>query len=526
VTEEYCSLLGLTVDPVTTWCGSSSSSYTTNNPTAMPTDGSYSQGSYGSYSSDPCLATGCPTLQWIGDNICDASCNNAACNFDGGDCSGSSISSSYTTNNPTVMPATISGSVTLSGFENAAAFTADHKLAFGTAIAEALGDDVTAAQVAVTVVMEITVAEATFRYLVVSYTVLGLNAAQATAATATISATTPASFLTTLKTQMAAQNVTPPTGMEMMEMVISTPTAAIPEPTHGSYSSSNGDSTCVDDPPVELGATCEEVILWLGCEFDFSSFPEFGIPGMVNSMCMLSCGTCPHSTAHSGSYSSSYSGGSNIGSWSGDYSSSYSGGSTSHSGSYSSSYSGGSNSVRLSGGNTGLLEINLGTGWGTVCDDSFGQDDADVVCRQLGYSNASSWGLGFGSGYASQPILMDDVKCSGAESSVLDCWFISGSHNCGHNEDVGMTCVAGASTHGSDGIGSWADLSEGDKVQWSILGWTSEGWDNNVDAASEALSWADLSVEEQEAAGKLGYVQESWDSDTAALIMPAMSLGR
>jgi hypothetical protein len=59
---------------------------------------------------------------------------------------------------------------------------------------------------------------------------------------------------------------------------------------------------------------------------------------------------------------------------------------------------------------------------------------------------------------------------------------------------------------------SWTDLSEVDKVQWSVLGWKSEGWDNNVDAASEGRSWAELSVEEQEAAGKLGYVQENWDS--------------
>ena len=29
--------------------------------------------------------------------------------------------------------------------------------------------------------------------------------------------------------------------------------------------------------------------------------------------------------------------------------------------------------------------------WGTVCDDGFGQTEADVACQQLGYTRASSF---------------------------------------------------------------------------------------------------------------------------------------
>jgi len=34
----------------------------------------------------PCLTTGCSSMNAIGNTICDASCNNTECNFDGGDC--------------------------------------------------------------------------------------------------------------------------------------------------------------------------------------------------------------------------------------------------------------------------------------------------------------------------------------------------------------------------------------------------------------------------------------------------------
>ncbi|XP_042548619.1 HHIP-like protein 1 [Dipodomys spectabilis] len=90
----------------------------------------------------------------------------------------------------------------------------------------------------------------------------------------------------------------------------------------------------------------------------------------------------------------------------------------------------------------GRVEVFAGGRWGTVCDDAWDTKAAAVVCRQLGFAHAvrAAKRAEFGEGRA-LPILLDDVRCTGHERSLLECAHAGvGTHNCGHQEDAGVVC--------------------------------------------------------------------------------------
>eukprot|EP00057_Strongylocentrotus_purpuratus_P024417 XP_011678891.1 PREDICTED: deleted in malignant brain tumors 1 protein-like [Strongylocentrotus purpuratus] len=94
--------------------------------------------------------------------------------------------------------------------------------------------------------------------------------------------------------------------------------------------------------------------------------------------------------------------------------------------------------IQLSGGTSGRLLVYFAGAWGTVCDDSFDLNAGNVVCKQLGltgYSTHATVGGGTGS------IVLDNLVCTGSETNIAQCTHNGYlSHNCGHSEDLGVTC--------------------------------------------------------------------------------------
>ncbi|XP_012695105.2 uncharacterized protein LOC105910886 isoform X2 [Clupea harengus] len=96
---------------------------------------------------------------------------------------------------------------------------------------------------------------------------------------------------------------------------------------------------------------------------------------------------------------------------------------------------------------SGRVEIYHNGTWGTICDDSWDMNDAEVVCRQLGCGKAVSAPEKAYFGEGSGKTWLDDVQCSGTESSITQCSHRGfGIEDCGASEDAGVVCSGNMKT--------------------------------------------------------------------------------
>ncbi|XP_025103049.1 A disintegrin and metalloproteinase with thrombospondin motifs adt-1-like isoform X4 [Pomacea canaliculata] len=90
----------------------------------------------------------------------------------------------------------------------------------------------------------------------------------------------------------------------------------------------------------------------------------------------------------------------------------------------------------------GRLEIFHNGNWNRVCDDGFGQEEALVACRMLGFNSTTAVAVGSAKyGEGSGPSLFYDLRCVGHETSLAQCQH-SGlyRHSCRHRSVVGVAC--------------------------------------------------------------------------------------
>uniref|UniRef100_A0AAZ1XI09 SRCR domain-containing protein n=1 Tax=Oreochromis aureus TaxID=47969 RepID=A0AAZ1XI09_OREAU len=142
-----------------------------------------------------------------------------------------------------------------------------------------------------------------------------------------------------------------------------------------------------------------------------------------------------------------------------------------------------SDSVRLLNGTSlcsGRLEVNYNQSnqskqsWTSVCEADFDQQDAEVVCRELGCGPPSAL-QGALYGDVGAPVWSKEFQCEGHESALLDCRSSNSTRSsCSPGKAVGLTCsepirlVGGASRCAGTlelKIGEWRPV---DGPNWAL----------------------------------------------------------
>ena len=92
----------------------------------------------------------------------------------------------------------------------------------------------------------------------------------------------------------------------------------------------------------------------------------------------------------------------------------------------------------------GRVELFRHGHWGTICDSYFGDEEADVVCRQLGYKTGS---VSMATLPGAQGVIWMEPNCTGSEEELsqcqFDCW---GCGHCRHDMDAIVRCGKDAQT--------------------------------------------------------------------------------
>ena len=90
----------------------------------------------------------------------------------------------------------------------------------------------------------------------------------------------------------------------------------------------------------------------------------------------------------------------------------------------------------------GIVEVFINNQWGIICDNSWGFEEAKVVCRELGFPGVKKITCcGWYFGVSSVPPLISYIRCTGSEKSLFHCQHTrSTTAACGRRESAGVIC--------------------------------------------------------------------------------------
>ena len=138
-------------------------------------------------------------------------------------------------------------------------------------------------------------------------------------------------------------------------------------------------------------------------------------------------------------------------------------------------------------GSNGLVEVYHNKTWGWICDQQWDKQDADVVCRELGYTDALS--IYSRSAKEGGMVWMNNVHCVGNERSLFSCIHdVWKNHNCINDKLAGVVC-------------STPEGNQRETLHLYIL---------NLFCHNKLLRWI---------ASCIGIVRLSWDSQTYSIIL-------
>ena len=87
------------------------------------------------------------------------------------------------------------------------------------------------------------------------------------------------------------------------------------------------------------------------------------------------------------------------------------------------------------------MEVYHNGEWGTICDNGWDLNDAEIVCSELGLGPAISATHNAFYGQGDGQIWLDNVNCTGSEWTIRMCshrgWEVK---NCSHSKDAGVQC--------------------------------------------------------------------------------------